>query len=86
MGVLANEGEGCEVKEATRPSLTLTAELLGVECDELEKALVSKTMSVGLGFYGDNEHEYSMRRTSGGSRDARLLRPVIVVFPILEKI
>lgn len=40
------EGEACEIRESTKPSLLFAAELLGVEADELEKAAVSKTMAV----------------------------------------
>lgn len=36
------------MKQATKPSLTLAAEFLGVESEQLEKALVSKTMAVGV--------------------------------------
>lgn len=44
--VHVTEGEACEIRENTRPSLVFAAELLGVEADKLEKAAVSKTMAV----------------------------------------
>lgn len=44
--VHVKEGEACEIRENTRPSLMFAAELLGVEADQLEKAAVSKTMAV----------------------------------------
>ncbi|CAB1106500.1 unnamed protein product [Ectocarpus sp. CCAP 1310/34] len=44
--VHVNEGEACEIRDSTRPSLAFAAELLGVEADRLEKAAVSKTMAV----------------------------------------
>lgn len=44
--VHVQQGEACEIRENTRPSLVFAAELLGVEPDQLEKAAVSKTMAV----------------------------------------
>lgn len=50
--VHVQQGEACEIRENTRPSLMFAAELLGVEADQLEKAAVSKTMAVSGGGKG----------------------------------
>lgn len=46
--VHVNGGEACAIDESTRPSLLLAAELLGVDSDRLEQAVVSKTMAVSV--------------------------------------
>uniref|UniRef100_A0A1B0C2W7 Myosin motor domain-containing protein n=1 Tax=Glossina palpalis gambiensis TaxID=67801 RepID=A0A1B0C2W7_9MUSC len=44
---------GCQVSESSEKSLTTTCHLLGVDCDELRQALVSRVMqSKGGGFKG----------------------------------
>lgn len=40
------EGDGCVIDERTRESLNIASELLGVDTDALEKAMVTKTMTV----------------------------------------
>lgn len=66
--VHVNEGEACEIRQNTRPSLVFAAELLGVEADQLEKAAVSKTMAVrerkGKGMDGEGK-----RKRQGDQRE-----------------
>lgn len=40
------EGDGCMIDAKTRESLKIASELLGVDTDALEKAMVTKTMTV----------------------------------------
>ena len=47
------EGDACMIDDKTRGSLNLAGELLGVDADALEKAMVSKTMAVS-----DQEQKY----------------------------
>lgn len=55
-----NEGESCVIDEGTRSSLEFSAELLGADVAELEKAMISKTMAVRTVSYWRQEHPFLM--------------------------